>query len=329
MVFFLKRKMAELKKSEYIQPTLSIKDFFQRRNQVLLHHDKGGLGDVLMHRMLLTDMHNHLPNAEFTVACLPEYAEATTDHPYVKNVVDSRIVNPNDYIVCFNTCVSIADRYENRNAPHYTIHRSDIWAKYCGLELTSHDMCFVIEEERKNRIKKEIEKYRKNNGALIGFSPVSKMANKTLLPNQIKCIADYCKNHNLIALHKSPILDCEKLQLPTICPQNLKDWICYISCMDYMITVDTAAFHAAGGLKKPLVGIFTFANGKTYGKYYDFILVQKHRDNGNWDCGPCFVFGNCHKSKKAIKPCLSELTELEIIEGIKKMFEKWPKCTLY
>jgi len=44
----------------------------------------------------------------------------------------------------------------------------------------------------------------------------------------------------------------------------------------------------AGGLGKPLCGIFTFADGKIYGKHYDFVLVQKHRDNGNWNCGSCF-----------------------------------------
>jgi ADP-heptose:LPS heptosyltransferase len=94
--------------------------------------------------------------------------------------------------------------------------------------------------------------------------------------------------------------------------------------MDYMITVDTAAFHLAGGLRKPLCGIFTFADGKVYGKHYDFTLVQKHRDNGNWECGPCFKFGNCIKSRKQLKPCLTEITETEIISGIDEMFKKWP-----
>ena len=320
--------MAQLKKSTIIQPVLTIKQFHQKRNNVLLFHDKGGLGDVLMHRMLLNDMKEFLPDVNFTVACLPEYMDATTDHPFIHNVVDSRKVNHDDYIVTFNTCVSVADRYENKNAPYYNDHRSDIWARYCGLELSSHEMNFVIDENRKKKIKSELQKLRKNDGAFIGFSPISKMANKSLMPEQINSVLQYCKNHNVIIFHNrnNPIF--EKFNSSVFPTQDLQDWICAIDCMDYMITVDTAAFHAAGGLKKPLVGIFTFANGKTYGKYYDFVLVQKHRDNGNWDCGPCFVFGSCPKTNKPIKPCLSQLTSTEITDGIKKMFEKWPFKTL-
>lgn len=316
--------MAYLKQSNYIQPILSIKEFYEKRNKVLLFHDKGGLGDVLMHRMLVNDMKKNLPDVSFTVACLPEYIDATIDHPFIDSVVDSRNVNNQDYIITFNTCVSVADRYENKNAPYYNDHRSDIWAKYCGLELSDHDMNFSIDNKRIERIKDQLNNFKNKSGALIGLAPISKMANKSLLPDQIKCIANFCKDHNLIVLHNRPLSICEKYNLPIFSTANLQDWLASIYCMDYMITVDTAAFHASGGLKKPLTGIFTFANGKTYGKYYDFILVQKHRDNGNWDCGPCFVFGNCPKSKKAIKPCLSELSCDEIINGLQKMFDKWP-----
>jgi hypothetical protein len=80
----------------------------------------------------------------------------------------------------------------------------------------------------------------------------------------------------------------------------------------------------AGELKKPLVGVFTFADGKVYGRYYDFVLVQKHRDNGDWDCGPCYNWGNCTKTEKVPKPCLTEITAEMIIEGVDKMFDKWP-----
>jgi ADP-heptose:LPS heptosyltransferase len=100
-----------------------------------------------------------------------------------------------------------------------------------------------------------------------------------------------------------------------------------IAAADYVISVDTAAFHLAGGLGKPLTGIFAWSDGKVYGKYFDFILVQKHRDNGNWDCGPCFKFNSCPKSREARKPCI-EFSVDEIYSGIEKMLEKWPSATL-
>jgi ADP-heptose:LPS heptosyltransferase len=316
--------MAELLTKNYKKKTLTIKEFYERKNKVLIWHDKGGLGDVFMQRMIFDDLKRECPECEFTLACLPEYRDAAIDHPYIHDVVDSRTVNHEDYICVLNTCVTIADRYEHHKAPNYDDHRSDIWARYCGLNLTSHDMHFVIDQDRKRSVMSRIQSLKKNSGALIGFSPTSKIATKSLQENQIGWIANKLNEHNLIAFHKDELSSCKRHGIQTLSGLGLQDFICYVDCMDYMITVDTAAFHLAGGLRKPLCGIFTFADGKVYGKHYDFTLVQKHRDNGNWECGPCFKFGNCIKSRKQLKPCLTEITETEIISGIDEMFKKCP-----
>lgn len=315
--------MAHLSKKDYIKPTITLKDFHNKKNKILIWHEKGGLGDVFMQRMMFDDIRKSLPNAEITFACLPEYLDAASDHPAIDKFVDARYVDENDYIYCFNTCVGIADRFEHYRAPNYTENRSDIWAAYCGIKLTSHEMNFVIDEELKIKAKKNLNTLRKNNKPIIGFAPKSKMAVKTLLPEQIEIIAERCKDYTIIAFHKEELLYCKKFGIPTVSNISIKELIAYVDSVDYMISVDTAAFHLAGGLKKPLCGIFTFADGKAYGKHYDFVLVQKHRDNGNWDCGPCFKMGNCPKTKKILKPCLTELTKQEIVEGIDKMFHKW------
>lgn len=107
------------------------------------------------------------------------------------------------------------------------------------------------------------------------------------------------------------------------------EWLSYIHVTDYIVTADTSVFHYAGGIKKPMVGIFTHVDGKFRGKYFDFTLVQKHRDNGNWPCGPCYNYSNCthpnctDKSYFIPKPCLTELTVDEITEGIDKMLLKY------
>jgi hypothetical protein len=107
---------------------------------------------------------------------------------------------------------------------------------------------------------------------------------------------------------------------PCILTGSYYDFIHMVAAADYIISVDTAAFHLAGGLKKKLMGIFTYADGKAYGKHFNFTLVQKHRDHGNWDCGPCFTFAMCPKSIANLKPCLLELTKDEFIQGIKCLF---------
>ena len=134
---------------------------------------------------------------------------------------------------------------------------------------------------------------------------------------------------NVVALHKTPIEELRVNDVNTIWGISIKQWMGILEAADYVISVDTAAFHFAGGIKKPLVGIFTFMDGKTYGKYYDFVLVQKHRDNGDWDCGPCFDWPQCPKCPKnnPLKPCLTEISVDMIMEGIEKMFELWPHQT--
>jgi len=117
------------------------------------------------------------------------------------------------------------------------------------------------------------------------------------------------------------------MNIPTLVGRNLSDWMSYIYAADYVVTVDTANFHYAGGLNKPMTGIFTHVDGKLRGKFYDFILVQKHRDNGDWPCGPCYNYlycthSKCDKSSK-LRPCVTELSLMEIEEGINKMLNRW------
>lgn len=310
-------KLIKKETKSLIPKPLGLKEFYKKRNKVLLWHDKGGLGDALMQRMLFQDFKNLCPNIEITFACLPEYINAIKDHEDLYDVLDSRNVNLNEFILHYNTCVSIADKYENFHAPCQE-HRSDIWAKYCGMALKTHDMKFNLDKEKTQKYRNKLKELSKNEGPIVLFSPVSKMSVKTLLPDQIEAVQNATKHANLITIHNQKIQN-----LDGIYDASLEDWMYYISASDYVISVDSAAFHMAGGLRKPLMGIFTFADGKAYGKYFDFILVQKHRDNGNWDCGPCFKFADCFKCKTNLKPCLTELSSEEIANGVKAMFDKW------
>jgi ADP-heptose:LPS heptosyltransferase len=126
------------------------------------------------------------------------------------------------------------------------------------------------------------------------------------------------------ATHKEPIEILTKIGVDIVYGQKTRQWMSLVNATDYIISVDTATFHLAGGLKKPLTGIFTFADGKVYGKYYDFVLVQKHRDDGDWDCGPCYTWYSCPKTGEFLKPCLTKLTIELIMDGIRRMFKRWP-----
>jgi ADP-heptose:LPS heptosyltransferase len=317
--------MASLKNKEVKMKPMTLKNFFEKRNKVLIWHNQGGLGDALMLRMLIDDFKKLCPDSELFVACLPEYMDAIRDHPCVSQVLDAKTIDLNDFSTYYNTCVSIVDRYESNQAPNCKDHRSDIWAKYCGFKLESHNMNLHFSrstiEKCKNKINFLIGEKTK---PILIFCPTSKMMLKTLLTHQIEAVIEETKNCHVIGLHNKEIPELKKLGIPIIYDANIKEWMTYIALADYVISVDTAAFHMAGGLKKPLLGIFTFADGKVYGKYFDFVLVQKHRDNKNWDCGPCFKFHLCPKTTKQQKPCLTEISNCEIKLGIKELFNRWP-----
>lgn len=304
----------------------SVKEFLLKRKEVLIFRGMGGLGDLLMHRMMFEDFKLINPDIRLVCACPPQYKDALIDHPFLDEVRNCKETFLDDYLIWFNT-THACGRYEISKAPFADKHRSDIWAEHCGVKLTKHNMHINLTDEEKKRGIEYIEKIRINNGPSVVLCPKSAMASKNLLPNQIKDLtkAVLDMNYFIFGLHHSPIKELNDLKIPCIYDVKIRDWMSIIWAADYVISVDTSAFHFAGGIGKPLTGIFTWADGKVYGKYFDFFLVQKHRDNGDWGCGPCYNYGICPLTKNQIKPCLTNITSEMIINSVIKMFIKWPK----
>lgn len=318
--------MKLIKKKKLTNPVLTLREFHEKRNKVLFIRELGGLGDILMHRMMFEDFKKTNPDLHIIFACPKQYHPALQNHPYIDEILDSRQINTYDYIISYNSTTACT-RYEIRVAPFSGEHRSDIWAGHCGVHPKYHDMHLAISEEDKKWGQKTIRKVREGHkGSSVLLCPISAMRGKNLTE---KHMIELTKNlrkmgHFVCASHNHDIPCLRKLNVPIFSDTSIPQWMGVVNAADYVISVDTAAFHLAGGLDKPLTGIFTFADGKVYGKYFDFILVQKHRDNGDWDCGPCYNWANCPKSKKLPKPCLSEISTEMIMDGVKKMFHKWP-----
>jgi len=321
-------KKRTIKSKPLIKPKkINIKDFYEKRNKILIIRAVGGLGDILMHRMMFEDFKKIMPDAEIHFACPPQYHDALDDHPYIDKILDSGNIDRSDYVISYVTTTACG-RYELRKAPYAELNRSDIWANHCGLELTSHDMHLTISDEQKNFGKKLIEEKRYRTGPTVAICPISAMVGKNMQKEQLIGTVNSLirQGYYVYGVHMNPIEELSQLEVPTLSNLSLKQWMGVIDQSDYVVSVDTAAFHLAGGLKKPLVGMFTWACGKAYGKHYEFELVQKHRDNGDWDCGPCYNWGLCTKQKHGyLKPCLTEITTDMILDGCNRMFERWKK----
>ena len=297
--------------------SLSPDRFLEINNKIAIIRNRGGLGDILMYRMMFEDFKILNPNIKITLAIPERYIDAVKDHPFLDEVIDCKTINLNNYIIYYETSAACS-QYERKIAPKADKHRSDIWANFCGVNLTKHNMHIRFSEAELLKGKEILNNYRYNKKPIIIFCPISTTPAKNLLPEQQKIITDYLKDYCVLGLHTQKI---ETLNVPTISGLNIREWMAVINEADAVISVDTAAFHLAGGLNKPLMGIYTFACGKTYGQYYDFVLVQKHRDNGDWPCGPCYKYSECPITKDKIKPCLSQISEKNLIEGLEKLLK--------
>jgi ADP-heptose:LPS heptosyltransferase len=299
-------------------------DYYKGRNRLLIIRNTGGLGDILMCRMMFEDFKIANPNCKVVFACPTFYHPAVEDHPFVDEIVDSNNVDIGDYFVGYDITTACG-KEEGRCAPMPAAHRSDIWAKHCGLELKHHNMHLTVPDHVTARCRSLLEQYRTNPfSPIVLLCPKANTGCKDLDIQQTQGVIDGLKSMNccVLCLSSVPVPD---VNTPTIIGKEIIDFFGFIKAADYIVTVDTATFHAAGGLNKPQVAIFTWADGKVYGKYYDkVILVQRHRDNGNWDCGPCYLWFKCPKTSAERKPCITTITAEEIVAAFKVMIEKWP-----
>jgi len=317
----------------------SIKDFADKMNKVLLTRNSRGIGDILNCRMLFKEFKRVMPDMHLTFACFKEYHDLLKNHPFLDAVADSKTVDRDEFGITYDISTPCI-YYESAKAPIVDKHRADIWAEHCGLQLVEHDMVvpFIDSEAISNgyialnQVRQSSLSFHHKNGPSVLIAPFAYEITRTLLNKQIIDLVSILRRKGLFvyAAHTQNNPTLAQLNVPVLLG-SLSDWMGHIHAADYVVSVDTATFHYAGGIRKPLTGIFTMVDGKLRGKYYDFILIQKHRDNGNWPCGPCYAHSRCTNPRCKnpeeyfdAKPCLTEITDKEMEEGVDKMIQKWP-----
>jgi ADP-heptose:LPS heptosyltransferase len=296
----------------------SLRDYYDRRQTVFIMRGTGGIGDILMHRMIFEDFKLLNPDIKVIFGCPPQFMSLIEGHPFVDEVVDFNNYDMSKLIIHYDT-TTICGRIEAIASPYSAPHRSDIWANWCGLELTRHNMHMKISEPELAEAKELTQ------GAKVCFAPISAISSKNLTVEQIDQVCKGLQERGLsyYGIHSRAIPGFDGKVLHG---KNNKQFMALVGAADYVISVDSAAFHIAGGLGIPMVGIFSWADGKVYGKYYEkWNLIQKHRDEG-WDCGPCYNWGECHKCHhtQISKPCITELTAKEILQSLDDIMVKWP-----
>lgn len=301
---------------------LLLHEFCQKRHKVLVVRDMGGLGDILMHRMMFEDFKKLMPECHLTFACPKSYHTALHDHPFLDAVADSKQVEFSDYMLSYNTS-SACVRYEIAAGINSDWHRSDIWANHCGIKLTNHEMHLTLEDEFKEFGKQFI----KRRPAVV-MCPISTRLVKDLNKQQIQGVATGLQEagYSVIGLHNNLIPALSDMGLPSIYGLSIRQWMGVMWAADYVISVDTASLHGAAGLKKPVLGIFTAINGPVYTQWYPTAMVAQHIPDAKL-C-PCYNWPDCplveKKGKTVARPCLTDLSVSTIMAKFHELVAKYP-----
>lgn len=304
---------------------LNLRQYYDKRNEILFLREVGGLGDILMHRMMFEDFKAICPDFKIVFACPKVYHDAVRDHPFIDKILDSNEVDPYEYLVYFNTSAPCG-RYEMKIAPLSDLHRSDIWSQHCGVNLTNHDMHIRMSDEEKAIGRKTISSLPGYRGQpTVAICPISAMAGKNLDLNQIAGVVEGVRRRGLLpfAVHKTPILDVIKSRCDMVSGLGLREWMGVMHEADYVISVDTSSFHCRGGMNKPQVGVFSFANGDTYGKYYTKLEIVQgpcpigHKGCYNWSICPKISSGPCF-------PCGKDLESSQILLALDRLLSRFP-----
>jgi ADP-heptose:LPS heptosyltransferase len=304
----------------------TVREIYDKRKRILINRQVGGLGDIMMHRMIFEDFKILMPDVHITFACPMIYHPAVIDHPFIDEVVDTKTVSEDDFVVKYRT-TDICSRYELRMAPTCDKHRSDIWAEHCGVTLTKHNMHIRTSQEEKDWAKNKLAEMNPNGLPSVMIAPISAMLSKNMEKHQIQPVIDEltCRGYYVFTIHSLPIFE---IDAPCLYGISTRHWLSMIEEVDYVIGVDTSTYHCRAGMNKPVVGIFGWADGKVYSKYSEkYILVQRHRDyTPGWNCGPCYNFTKCPKcpDDQLRKPCITELTWKDIMAGFEEMITKYP-----
>lgn len=317
---------------------VTLKQIREQKNKVLIVRSRGGLGDILMQRLLFENFKILLKDVLLTFACPVEYRDAVIDHPFIDTWLPSQIVTyvesgrrcekvvvDGDFLRTYDTSRNCNEweliQSENRRAglPTTDLHRAEIWAKDCGIPLITADMHIRFTDAERDWAASTLSGMSRGRKTVL-LAPVSRMESKNLHPYQLQPVIDeLSRDYYVFILHDRPT---PQFEAPCFTAATIRQWMSLIEAVDYVISVDTAAFHCAGGMGKPTVAVFGWADSKVYSKFYkNVVRVQKHRDDDpTWTCGPCYNFTKCPKDINGVrKPCITEITCIDILRGFRAL----------
>jgi ADP-heptose:LPS heptosyltransferase len=312
---------------------LSLKEILERQDKILVVRRYGGLGDIFSSRPLFKTIKLLYPSLHVTYAAPKQYHEVLNDHPYIDSLISLEDIDLNDYGYAVDISRDCG-RYEDFTKPFVDKHRSDIWAEISlGIKLLDHDSCFQLDQRLKEEMKQKlVQKYRYMVKPKIGLVTKSASLSKDIEDQKVVDLVSLLKAEGLEpVIISSP--DQKFLYQPDCLSINdltLKELPYLFTQLDYILSVDTGAFHLAAALGIPTLGIFTWTDSKILSMYHPkVLLLQRHRDdNPGYEECPCWSWAGCKYQETGVPTiplkCMKTISAQEIFLKLKELMERFP-----
>jgi ADP-heptose:LPS heptosyltransferase len=236
---------------------ISIKEFNDKKDKILIIRDEGHFGDILMHRMLFEDIKALIPDSHITFACPKRYHDAAMNHPYIDNLMDSGKVNVGDFLYVYNTANSCEEQNHHQ-------HKSDTWAEKLGIKLANHHMHLHVDASHTD-----------SSLPLLILAPFASDKKRSLSASQANDIIQHFDGKYDIRLVHNCLV--EGLCKDGIIFDTFIHLAELVASASLVVSVDTSILHLAGGLNKNTIGLFSWTSGKIMCQYYPTVKYIQHK----------------------------------------------------
>lgn len=268
----------------YYDSLKTFHDHLTKDDRIMIVRRTGGFGDNLIISCLLQRIHDMYPENGLSFACCSAYESLYSQTPWLSTIAaeflttaetilpERFIKSPlskgysviEDVTVPCHAWERIFLGHNKTDGGLKWRNRLDMWSNWIGIYgYTEANTCIKISSSVLNLTR---HKYFTEPGKLAIMCPIGSERMKTYthyleLGRNLQRMG-----YNVYILAKRG--EAGQYFNGTIEAKDFKEYLAIIQLSDLVVTVDTAALHAAGVFKKRAYGLFTFNDGKAYCKYY-------------------------------------------------------------
>jgi len=254
---------------------------------ILITHKYGGLGDILIVSCLINELLKRYPENPLTLATPRRYHElfrrvrglalldweavheASTEvrGGVIKNEVAERFDVAEDVSTPCHLIEGVYKYFGGYDGPIIAQNRLEMWGNWIGVyDIDAPETCVHLTGGEIARAKTQYKL--PDNLAIIAPASALDAKNYYDWPDLARALEAY--GWSVVILGDKRKLDVRSW--PIIQAAGPRDFLAVVANAGVVVSVDSAALHAAGIQRVPCVGLFNVNDGVTYCKYYPSVV---------------------------------------------------------